>query len=200
VEEILLIPTYIAVVASAISGALEARKHEMDIVGATTIALVTAFGGGTVRDLLLGRTPIFWLLDPWLTVAAIVSGALSYYRLEQISKGLMVVADAIGLGVFSILGATYTLQFGLSPIVAVLMGVVTGVFGGVLRDLLCNRIPSIFRHSTELYATCSFIGTCVFVILIAAKNDHIFASTLGSGIIFILRLAAVKFRMTLPKP
>jgi len=200
VEKILLILTYIAVIASAVSGALEARKNELDIVGATTIAFATAFGGGTIRDLLLGRTPVFWVLDPGLTVAAFIFGVLSYYRLERISKTLFTIVDAIGLGLFSILGATYTLQLELSPIVAILMGVVTGVFGGVLRDLFCNRVPEIFRHNTELYATCSFIGTCVFVFLVWLNTNPLLASTISAGIIFVLRLAAVRFRVTLPAP
>jgi uncharacterized membrane protein YeiH len=200
VEEILLILTYIAVIASAVSGALEARKNEMDIVGAVTIAFATAFGGGTIRDLLLGRTPVFWVLNPGLSIVTFIFGALSYYRLDRLSNRLFTVVDAIGLGLFSILGATYTLQLDLSPIVAVLMGVVTGVFGGVLRDLFCNRIPLIFRHNTELYATCSFIGTCLFVFLIWLKIDHLLASIISAGIIFTLRLAAVHFKMTLPAP
>lgn len=199
-EEILLILTYIAVIASAVSGALEARKNEMDIVGAVTIAFATAFGGGTIRDLLLGRTPVFWVLNPGLTIVTFIFGALSYYRLDRLSNGLFTIVDAIGLGLFSILGATYTLQLDLSPIVAVLMGVVTGVFGGVLRDLFCNRIPMIFRHNTELYATCSFIGTCLFVFLIWLNTDHLLASIISAGIIFTLRLAAVRFKMTLPAP
>ncbi len=199
-ENLLLILTYIAVIASAISGALEARKNEMDIVGATTIAFATAFGGGTIRDLLLGRTPVFWVLDPGLTIAAFIFGALSYYRLDRLSNRLFIVVDAIGLGLFSILGATYTLQLELSPIVAVLMGVVTGVFGGVLRDLFCNRIPTIFRHNTELYATCSFVGTCVFTLFIWLNADHFLASIAGSSTIFIMRLAAVRFKVTLPAP
>ena len=199
-DEILLILTYIAVIASAISGALEARKNELDIVGATTIAFMTAFGGGTIRDLLLGRTPVFWVLDPGLTIAAFIVGMLSYYRLDHISNRLFTVVDAIGLGLFSILGATYTLQLELSPIIAVLMGVVTGVFGGVLRDLFCNRIPKIFRHNTELYATCSFIGTGVFVLLIWLNISNFLAAIIGAGIIFAMRLAAVRFKMTLPAP
>jgi uncharacterized membrane protein YeiH len=200
VEQILLILTYIAVIASAVSGALEARKNELDLVGAITIALATAFGGGTLRDLLLGRTPVFWVLDPGLTIAAFLAGMLSYYRLDRISNRLFIVVDAIGLGLFSTLGAIYTLQLELSPIIAVLMGVITGIFGGVLRDLFTNRVPNVFRHSTELYATCSFIGTCVFIILVLFKVNRNLASIIGTGVIFFLRLAAVRFRITLPKP
>jgi uncharacterized membrane protein YeiH len=199
-ENILFILTYAAVTASAISGTLEARKHEMDIVGATTIAFVTAFGGGTMRDLLLGRTPIFWIVDPWLSIATFVVTLISYYRLNHISDNLLTIPDAIGLGLFSILGATYSLQMNLSPIVAVLMGVVTGIFGGVLRDVMCNRIPNVFRSSTELYATCSFIGTWVFIILMWFEVNDYIASAIGAAVIFAVRLLAVRFKMTLPRP
>jgi uncharacterized membrane protein YeiH len=200
VENLLLVLTYIAVIASAISGVLEARKYNMDIVGATATAFVTAFGGGTVRDLLLGRTPVFWIVAPWLSVVTFFAAALSFYRLNAISNQSLATADAIGLGLFSILGATYALQMELSYIVAVLMGVITGIFGGILRDLFCNQIPSVFRQNTELYATCSFIGTWVFIFLVWLKMDIILASSIGAGVIFILRLAAVKFKMTLPAP
>ena len=196
----MIILTYIAVIASAVSGALEARKHQMDIVGATTIAFVNAFGGGTMRDLLLGRTPVFWVIDPWLTIVTFLVGVLSFYRLDRVSNRLLIFADAIGLGVFSILGATYTLQLELSPIVAILMGVVTGIFGGVLRDLLCNRIPNVFRQSTELYATCSFVGTCLFILLRSFNTASLSASIIGAATIFTMRLAAVRFKMTLPSP
>lgn len=199
-ENILFILTYIAVTASAISGALEARKNEMDIVGAMTIAFVTAFGGGTVRDLLLGRTPIFWVVDPLLSIVTFFVTLITFYWLNRIPHQLLNFPDAIGLSVFSILGATYALQLNLSGIVAVLMGVVTGIFGGVLRDLLCNRIPNVFRHSTELYATCSFIGTWVFIILTWFQTNTFIASILGGFTIFILRLLAVRFKIALPKP
>jgi uncharacterized membrane protein YeiH len=199
-ENLLLILTYVAVTASAISGALEARKHEMDIVGAATIAFVTAFGGGTMRDLLLGRTPIFWIVDPWLSIVTFVVTLISFYRLNNIPNNLLTIPDAIGLGLFSILGATYSLQLHLSPIIAVLMGVVTGIFGGVVRDVMCNRIPDIFRSSTELYATCSFIGTWIFIILTWLNVNTLIASTVGASVIFVLRLLAVRFKMTLPAP
>jgi uncharacterized membrane protein YeiH len=199
-ENILLILTYIAVTASAISGALEARKHEMDIVGAMTIAFVTAFGGGTMRDLLLGRTPIFWVVDPFLSVVTFCVAIIAFYWLNRLPTHLLNVPDAIGLGMFSILGATYALQIHVSTIVVVLMGVVTGVFGGVLRDLLCNRIPYLFRQNTELYATCSFIGTWVFVICTWLNINSLISSVAGAATIFVLRLLAIRFKMTLPVP
>jgi len=200
VENLLLMLTYIAVTASAISGVLEARKYNMDIVGATATAFVTAFGGGTVRDLLLGRTPVFWIVAPWLSVITFFAAIISFYRLNSISNIFLATADAIGLGLFSILGATYALQMELSYIVAVIMGVITGIFGGILRDLFCNQIPSVFRQNTELYATCAFIGTWVFILLVWLNLDILLASSIGAGVIFILRLAAVKFKMTLPAP
>jgi uncharacterized membrane protein YeiH len=199
-DNILLILTYIAVTASAISGALEARRHEMDIVGAITVAFVTAFGGGTIRDLLLGRTPIFWVVDPWLSIVTFFIAIISFYWLDKIPDKYLNVPDAIGLGLFSILGATYALQLEVSAIVAVLMGVITGIFGGVLRDLLCNRIPNVFRQNTELYATCSFIGTWVFILLTWVQVNGLVASIIGALTIFILRLRAIRFKMTLPSP
>lgn len=199
-DQLLVILTYVAVIASAISGALEARKHQMDIVGATTIAFVNAFGGGTLRDMLLGRTPVFWVNDPWLTITTFVFAILTFYRFETFSKRLLIFADAMGLSIFSILGATYALQINISPIVAILMGVVTGIFGGVLRDVLSNRIPSVFRQSTELYATCSFIGTSLFIVLNALQVNTLLASLAGAATVFILRLFAVGFKVTLPSP
>jgi uncharacterized membrane protein YeiH len=199
-DELLLILTYIAVIASSVSGALEARKHQMDIVGATTIAFVNAFGGGTLRDIMLGRTPVFWVNDPWLTVTTFLFAIFAFYRLETFSKRLLIIADAIGLGIFSILGATYALQLNISPIVAILMGVVTGVFGGVLRDVLSNRIPNVFRQSTELYATCSFIGTSVYIALNQLHFNALPIALVGAAIIFAMRLLAVRFKVTLPSP
>lgn len=199
-DQLLFILTYVAVIASSISGALEARKNQMDIVGATTIAFVNAFGGGTVRDLLLGRTPVFWTVDPILSVTTFIVAVISFYRLDRISKVLLITADAIGLGIFSILGATYTLQLELSPIVAILMGVVTGIFGGVLRDVMSNRVPSVFRQSTELYATCSFAGTTLFILFTVFNINVFIASITGALMIFLLRLFAVKFKVTLPSP
>ena len=200
IEGFIILLTYLAVTASAISGILEARRHEMDIVGATIIAFVTAFGGGTLRDQLLGRTPIFWLVDPWLTITTFAVSIISFYLVDRVSDNWLVIPDALGLGFFSVLGATYALQMELSLLVASLMGVVTGVFGGILRDVLCNKIPYIFKRGTELYATCSFIGTWVFIILIVLHVDASIASWAGTFTVFGLRVLAVRFKLTLPLP
>jgi uncharacterized membrane protein YeiH len=200
IEGFVILLTYLAVTASAVSGILEARRHDMDIVGATIIAFVTAFGGGTLRDLLLGRTPIFWLVDPWLTITTFAVSIISFYLVDRVSDNWLVIPDALGLGFFSVLGATYALQMELSLLVASLMGVVTGVFGGILRDVLCNKIPYIFKRGTELYATCSFIGTWVFIILIALHVDASIASWAGTFTVFGLRVLAVRFKLTLPLP
>jgi uncharacterized membrane protein YeiH len=199
-ESIIFLLTYLAVSASALSGVLEARKYEMDVVGAATVAFVTAFGGGTLRDMMLGRTPIFWLTDPWLSVVVFAIAILSFYIIDAVSDRLLLIPDALGLGFFSILGATYAMQMGLSSLSASLMGVVTGIFGGILRDVLCNKIPHVFRRDTELYATCSFVGTWVFILLIRLQFDASLATWLGTGTIFGLRLLALRFRLTLPRP
>ena len=200
VTGLVILLTYLAVAASAISGALEARKHDMDLVGATTVAFVTAFGGGTMRDLLLGRTPIFWLVDQWLSIATFGIAVFTFYILDRVSDRLLVIPDALGLGFFSILGATYAMQMDLSLLIISLMGVVTGVFGGILRDVLCNKIPSVFQRNTELYATCAFIGIWVFIIMVKMHMDISIASWAGTLVIFALRLFAVRFKLTLPIP
>lgn len=200
IEGLVILLTYLAVSVSAISGALEARKHEMDVVGATTVAFVTAFGGGTLRDLLLGRTPIFWLVDPWLSIATFGISIISFYLVDRISGKLLDIADALGLGFFSILGATFALQMDFSLLVVSLMGVVTGVFGGILRDVLCNKIPHIFKRGTRLYATCSFIGVWLFILLVSLRVDVSIASWIGTIIIFGARMLALRYRLTLPLP
>ena len=200
IEGFIIVLTYFAVTASAISGALEARKHNMDIVGATTVSFITAFGGGTLRDLLLGRTPIFWLVDPWLSIATFVVAILSFYLIKNLSDKLLFIPDALGLGFFSVLGATYALQMHLPLLIASLMGVATGVFGGILRDIVCNQIPSIFKRDTELYATCSFLGTWVFIIMMDWHIDPSISSWAGTFTVFGLRVLAIRYKLKLPLP
>lgn len=199
-DEFVVVCTYLAVVACAVSGALEARHRDMDVVGGISVAFLTAFGGGTLRDLLLGRTPIFWVLDPWLTVATFVTALGSYYALKRVPDRWLLLPDAIGLGLFSMLGAASALQMKLSALVVVLMGVITGIFGGVLRDTVCNRVPTVFRRNTELYATCSFVGVWLFVILMREAPNVQRASVIGTAVVVLLRLVSVRFKLKLPDP
>lgn len=200
IEGLVILLTYLAVSASAISGTLEARKYDMDIVGAVTVAYVTAVGGGTLRDLLLGRTPIFWLVDPRLSIAVFAIAIFSFYLIDNISDKLLFVPDAHGLGFFNILGATFAMQMELSLLVVSLMGVVTGVFGGILRDVQCNKIPNIFQRDAEHYATCSFIGIWLFIILVTLNIDVSIASWIGTITVIGMRMISVRFRITLPFP
>lgn len=124
-----------------------------------------------MRDLLLGRSPIFWFVDQGLSIATFAIAVLTFFLLDRISDRLLLIPDALGLGFFSVLGATYAMQMNLSVLIISLMGVVTGVFGGILRDVICNNIPSVFKRSTELYATCAFIGTWGFIILVKLHVD-----------------------------
>jgi len=148
----------------------------------------------------LGRTPIFWLTDPWLSIATFAIAIFSFYMINSVPDKLLFVPDALGLGFFSVLGATFALQMNLSLLIASLMGVVTGMFGGILRDVLCNKIPHVFKSDTELYATCSFAGTWVFIILSVLKVDTSMASWIGTFTVLGLRILAIRYRLTLPLP
>ena len=146
----------------AVSGALAAGRARLDLFGVAVIAAITAIGGGTLRDLLLNRHPIFWIRDP-VYLAVIVVAALmtvAYLHVYSLPSHALMVADALGLALFAIAGAQIAEAAGLSPIIVVLMGTMTGVAGGVLRDLLTAQVPLILRE--EIYATAAIVGiaTC----------------------------------------
>lgn len=189
----------IGVLVFALSGLMQARRREMDLVGLFIVALVTAFGGGTLRDLLLDRRPLFWIEHDFYAMA-ILGLALGFALIRATSRvpaRALLVADALGLGSFSIAGAGYALQAGTSLFIASLMGVITGAFGGVMRDILCNEVPTLFRQS-PLYATCSFFGCFAYfgMLRIGVPQDTaVWAATLG---IALFRLAAVHWHWTLP--
>ena len=199
---IILIIAYLGVVAGAVSGVLEARRKDMDIVGATTVALITALGGGTLRDMLLGRGPVFWVSEPGYPLVGFAVALVTYYstRLLKLSARSILIPDALALGVFTVLGAARALEQGTAVFIAALMGMITGVFGGVLRDVTCNEIPSIFVKDTHLYATCSFVGAWVYIGLERA-GFHLWIATVASILVtFTFRLAAVRYRWRLPEP
>ena len=180
----------------AISGFLTAADKKFDFFGATIIAFVTALGGGTIRDVLIGSQPVGWMKDLnylYLVLLAAVVGFFFKKYIERLRK-TMFLFDTIGIGLFTILGLEKTLQFGLSPIVAIMMGTVSAVFGGVLRDILCNKIPLIFRK--EIYATICLSGAALYLLLGMINNE--LATLLTFVFIVVFRILAVKKKWSLP--
>lgn len=182
----------------AISGVLTAVEKKFDFVGAVIIGTVTAIGGGTVRDILIGAAPVGWMKDLNYLIA-ILSGVLICYffykPVIRFRKGLFLF-DTIGISLFTMLGVEKTLKLGLSPVIAITMGVVSAVFGGVIRDILTNREPLIFRK--EIYATACFAGALVYVITNQLLNQPNLNLLIGASIVTTIRTLAVKFHWSLP--
>jgi uncharacterized membrane protein YeiH len=173
-------------------------RKRLDLFGVVVIALVTAIGGGTLRDLLLGVTPVFWVREPFYVVVAALTAAgvmLGAPRLGP-RRGLLLVADACGLALFSVLGARLALVVVTSPLIAVVMGVMTGVAGGILRDVLCGEIPLILRQ--EVYATAALVAAGVYVGLTALGVGGDAPLWLGIVAGLSLRLAAIRWGFSLP--
>ena len=189
----------LAVAVCAITGALEAGRRRMDLFGASVIAFAGALGGGTLRDLLLGRLPVFWVVEPvYLYVAALtVIGTYLLTRRVQISARAFLLPDALGLALFTVVGTQMTLDFRPSVPIAVVMGVVTGVFGGIVRDVLCNEVPVVFRG--ELYATAALSGAVLFAVLEKAGVPTPYLLPLAASATFGIRVAALHWKIGLPR-
>lgn len=185
-------------IAFAISGVLVAFNKRMDLFGVLIIAFVTAVGGGTLRDLLIGNTPVSWMQDITYTYVVIISALLAIVFRSKINylRTSLFLFDTIGIGLYTVVGIQKGLEADLHPLICIALGTITASFGGVIRDILCNEIPVIFRK--EIYATaCILGGVCYFVLIrFPIENNIVF---LISGIIVIvLRLLAVKFKISLP--
>ncbi len=182
----------------AISGALAAGRKNLDLLGVLVIASVTAIGGGTLRDLLLDRHPVFWLARPsYLYVIVVAAFATVVYAARfRPPDRLLGIADALGLALFTISGAQIAEDRALPGIVIVLMGTLTGVAGGALRDLLSAEIPLILRKG-QLYATASIVGTAIYLLLelVVARGT---AALVGMATIAAMRIAAIVWDLTLP--
>lgn len=183
----------------AVSGALAAGRKSLDLLGVVVIAVVTAIGGGTVRDLLLDRHPVFWIADPSYLVVIIVAAlaTVPYVRFARPPEKFLQVADALGLALFAISGAQIAERAQLPGMIVVVMATITGVFGGVLRDVLCAEIPMILRRG-NIYATAVIAGAALYVLLQAAGVPRSYASFAGMAMVAGLRLAAIVWDLTLP--
>lgn len=189
--------TWVGVAVFAVAGALTASRKQLDPVGFILIAAVTAFGGGTVRDLMLG-VPVFWLQTPGFVGLTIGLALLTFVGAHLVERRFIVLvwADAIGLALFAVLGAESAQRFGANPWSAVLMGTITATFGGVLRDVICAELPLMLRR--EIYATAAALGALVFVLLYHAGAGREVA--VGAGMLagFGLRAAAILRGWSLP--
>ena len=183
----------------ATSGALSAGRKRMDVLGVVVIAIVTAIGGGTLRDLLLDRHPVFWIEDPTPLLVSVIAGGitLAYARFRSPPNNALAIADALGLALFTITGAQIAQRAMIDPIVVVLMGTMTGVAGGVIRDVLSAEVPLIFRKG-ELYATAAIAGATLYLGLEAVGAPRQVAALIGMGAIAGLRLAAILWGLQLP--
>lgn len=163
------------------------------------IAVVTAIGGGTLRDVLLNRQPIFWIADPTylLVILGATSFTLFYVRFRSPNRRALLIADALGLAFFTIGGVQIAQQAGLSGLLAVLMGTITGVAGGMIRDVLCAEIPLILRRG-QLYASSTIVGATSYLVLEQAGLARDPAALIGMGIIVVVRFAAILWRLELP--
>jgi len=193
-----------AVLLFAVSGMITAARKQMDIVGTYSLAVVTAFGGGTLRDLLVGQRPFFWVLRwEYLVVIAVLCGGFVYSRPihDRVTRWHRsgIVVDALGLALFTLTGVDSALRAGLPRFVAVLIGVITGTFGGVLRDLCAGEIPELFRPGS-LNAIPAFAGGAVDLAGRALAVPPVLASALGFGTIVVLRLVSVRFGMRVADP
>ena len=182
----------------AISGALVAMNKRLDPFGVFIIAFVTAVGGGTLRDVLIGRQPVIWMTntDYVYTIAiAVIIAIIFRNKLKYLSKSLFLF-DTIGLGIFTITGTEIGMNDSFHPLISIALGAISASFGGVIRDILCNEIPVIFRK--EIYATASIFGAIVFLILSKFSIDANLVYIITTLIIIVIRLIAVKFHLSLP--
>jgi uncharacterized membrane protein YeiH len=191
----------LGIIAFAFSGFIEARRKDMDVVGVFTVAFITAFGGGTLRDLLLDRRPFFWVEHQEYTLlvfilALVITPFMRHLRFA-FSERILVTADALGLGLYSVLGATMAQEAGMPPFVSVMMGVIAGIFGGVLRDVVCNEIPMVFRRG-QLYATCAFLGCWCYLLLGWLDAPEALSLPASIFVIVAIRMVAVRFDLKLP--
>lgn len=189
----------IAIAAEAMTAALAAGRRRMDWFGVCVLAVVTALGGGTMRDTLLGHYPLSWVADPNLLLiacgAALVTIALA--RFMETLRWPFLILDALGLVVFTIIGCNIAIEMGQHPIIVIVAGMITGIAGGILRDVLCNDVPLVF--SGELYATVSIVTGALYYLGVIAGFPLEAVTALAIAVGFTLRVLAILFNWSMPK-
>ena len=199
-DVVLLVVDLIGTFVFAVEGALAGIDAGLDVFGLLVLSFVTALGGGTVRDLLIGAVPPNSIRDWRYGATAFAGGGAVfcfYQSFQHVPQQLLITLDAAGLALFAVAGAGKALEFGINPMIAVLMGVLTGVGGGTIRDVLTTRVPGILN--TDIYASAALAGATVMVIGLALKVPRTIAMTVGGVCCFVLRMVAVARHWNLPK-
>ena len=200
-ETLLYIIEAAAILVFAYSGLVHARRSGFDVVGVFTIGVVTAFGGGTIRDVLLGNHPLYWITH-WeflILIMLLVPAEMILLRSDRDLSGghVLTVIDALGLGLFTASGVGIALSMNTPALPAAFIGVVTATFGGVVRDILCGEKPQLFLPTEPLYATCSFLGAWVYISLVGLNTAPGVAIVACILAVFVLRILAVRFDIKL---
>jgi|TARA_Y100000310_G_scaffold196697_1_gene196781 uncharacterized membrane protein YeiH len=186
--------------AFAVTGAFKAIEHKADIVGIIILATITGVAGGTIRDIVLGKTLPNSLIDPAYVIITVISAIVLFFLYSKMRKhwNIFLKFDAIGLGVFTVIGATFAYNLvGMNFLVIVLAGMLTAIGGGILRDIFVNQTPIVFVK--ELYASASFIGAVLFYFTLLITNELYAATIIGLVITTALRLVAMKYNWNLPR-
>lgn len=194
----LIILDILATIAFAISGLLEALEKRMDTFGVFIIAFVTAVGGGTLRDVLIGETPVFWMNNLLVVYAIMVTTLIAVIFRKNLNyfRQSLLLFDTIGIGLYTVIGVQKGVMVGLQPIVCIALGTMSASFGGVIRDILCNEIPVIFKK--EIYATACIVGGVVYFVLDHFEVQSEWLIVISILTVIAIRLVAVAFKISLP--
>ena len=185
-------------IAFSISGVLVALNKKMDAFGILIIAFVTAVGGGTLRDILIGETPVSWMKDMtfvYVVLASTILAVIFKSKIDYLRKSLFLF-DTIGIGLYTVVGVEKGLSVGLHPIICIALGTMSACFGGVIRDILCNEIPIIFRK--EIYATACILGGIAYFIIKRLPIEGNLVFVIAGLVVIVTRVLAVKFKLRLP--
>lgn len=184
--------------AFAVSGALAASRKNMDIFGFCVLALMPAVGGGTIRDIIIGRVPVFWISDNRYVAVAIIAALVVFFTSYKpgARRRTLIWMDALGLALFAALGTEICLQHGTGPLIAVMLGVTTAVTGGMIRDIICNEIPLIL--SREIYATAAFVASLSYVLANEAGSSEQVSLIIAVIVGFTIRALGIIYNWSLP--
>lgn len=201
-EGVFLIVAVIGTIAFATSGVFAAAEAGIDWLGATVLAVVVAIGGGTIRDILIGNLPVTWVRDEWPVVVALITVGVGLivlrlpFHIDPRNHSWYLASDAVGLGAFVVLGTSIALESGTSSFIAVFMGVITGVGGGVIRDIFTDKTPMVFVG--QIYAVAGLIGSVIHVILRENNANEAIQVWIPVAIVVFLRAIAIRFDLHLP--